>query len=745
MSPYDAALFHDDYLFSGQGLAMKGRGVICRENVIANANQGVGIINMNPSITNHDRVDAEALATFRTGFLIDQFPLSQNGYSIEGDGVMPVEVALIMENTTVIDCYQGLRSIERDMGVNHESRSVFDGFIAWGISQGLSIVYQADYSFKDVFISGRNNTSSVGAFLWKHSHNHVFENIKMVDLAYGVMVSKLVESGNGLLKTRNNGVTPWYFIDLTTENVGEFYQILKEDPSTATVYTEHSDNPIHLASSELVSRPVTFTILDSTELVVDYTTNDFRFEIDGIITDDLGSYDMGIKQAEAQGTLRLDYPQRIYEFASQAKFEEYLSNHSVYKDVSDNNQLYFIIHELLPNRRDYQYTSFPIRIKIMNAPNTGVFANPQVENATALLPKNQLISRNATITQSSTATGLTYDGEAIDPTASKAIDGNNNGRINCQIFQRGLVPLGSFSQTQQETEPWIELDLGEEKLIDYIDIWNTVELNGVDIETNSTTFQDFYVLISSVPFNTSSLTTARGVADYEYYEPTFMTVAKRKLSLNNLNTVGRYVRIQAVGNTVLKLAEIEVIGKTNAVQLPVELLSFEASAASNEQRISQLRWITISEINTQQFDIQHATSPEQFKTIETKVARGTISTTTSYKVDHLTPKLGKNYYRLKMIDWDGHTEYSPIRIVEFEENNLTFTVYPNPSQGNIVLEFSQPERINFIEIYNAQGQLIDTQNNLSATTLSLNYPSGVYTIIIKGNNHKVWTKRVIIL
>ncbi|TXG36066.1 T9SS type A sorting domain-containing protein [Seonamhaeicola maritimus] len=551
---YEAALFHDDYLFSGQGLAMKGRTVVCRGNVIANANQGVGVINMNPAINNLDRVDALALAN-RPGYEVDNFPLSVNGYSAEGDGVMPVEAALIMENTTTIWCYQGLRSIERDMGVNHESRSVFDGFKAWGVNQGLSIVYQADYSFKDVYISGKN-MNAIGVFLWKHSHNQTFDNIKMQDLGYGVTVSRLVESGNGELKTRNNGFTPWYFIDLETTNVTEFYQIEKEDPGTTTIYTEHGDNTIHLSSSDFVNRPTTFTVLDSTGLVVDYATNDFRFEIDGIITDDFGSYDMGIKQAPAQGTLRLDYPKRIYEFASQAKFEEYLSNNEVYKD--ENDAFYFILNESLPNRRTYQYTKFPVRVNILNAPASGVYSSVKLETPSALAPKHQIISRFATVTQSSTDTSITHESEDIDASPEKAIDGNTNGRINVQLYQRGLVPVGSFSSTNIENEPWFDLDLGELKVIDFIDIWNTVELNGSDIEPVSSHFKDFYVLISDVPFIDSSLASSRALADYEYLKN---STPVRKFSLNNLGALGRYVRIQAIGYNKLKFAEVEIIGK----------------------------------------------------------------------------------------------------------------------------------------------------------------------------------------
>lgn len=559
--PYTAAVFYDDYLYSGQGLAMKGRAVVCRGNVIANAYNGVGIINMNPSVNNLDRVDALALAAFRPNFQFNQFPLSINGYSIEGDGVMPVEVALIMENTTIVGCSQGLRFIEREMGVNHESRSVFDGFIAWGVNQGLSITYQADYSFKDVFISGKNSTA-LGVYLWKHSHNHVFENIKLVDLEYGITVSKLVESGNGQLKTRNNGFTPWYFINLTTENVGTFYEIVKEDPSTTTSYTEHSDNPIHLNSTDLVARPTTFTIQpDSSDLEVDYAAGDFRFEIDGYVTDDLGSYHFGIEQALAQGNLRLGYPARIYEFASVARFEAYLGQHGVYQDTANGNQLYFIVEELVPNRRTYEYTSFPIRININNAPSTGIFANPQIEHPSNFAPKWELVSLpdlGTTVTQSSTNTTASYGGFPIDAGAHKAIDGNNNGRVNAQIFQRGLVPLGSFSETNTELEPWYDMDLGDIHDIAFIDVWNTVELNGGAIETMSSHFTDFYVLVSDTAFGNRSLAAARQLADYEYHNS---NPPARKFSLNNLNARGRYIRIQAVGNTKVKLAEVEVIGK----------------------------------------------------------------------------------------------------------------------------------------------------------------------------------------
>jgi hypothetical protein len=569
--PYTASLHHDDYLFSGQGLAMKGRAVLCKNNVIANAKRGVGVINMNNSINNLDRLDAKALATSRVGYEVDNFPLSVNGYSKEGDGVIPSEASLIMENTIVINSNIGLRSIERDMGVNHESRSIFDKFKVWGANTGILINYQADYSFKDVYISGKNTNTSLGIDMWKHSHNQTYENIKLEDLKYGIQVSKVVLGTSPGPKTRNNGFTPWIFLNLETVNVDEFYELTKDEVSANYTfnYAEHADNPIHLGTNDISERPTTFTITDNSTLSIDYNEtgeNALRFEVDGIITDDYGSYKMGIQQALAQGNLREGYPTRIYQFASKSKFEEYLSEKGVYKDENDNDQLYFIIEESLPNRRSFKYTKFLVRIKILNAPSTGVFANPLVEITSKLAPKYQLISRLATVSQSSTNADITYnDGthgeEIITLEAEKAIDGNNNGRINAQYYQRGLVPVGSFSQTELTAEPYYDLDFRELKTIEYFDIWNTVELNGTAIETVSNHFKNFSVFISSTPFTGTTFLESKNQADYEYVKDETPT---RKFSKNNLGIIGRYMRIHSFHSTnqILKFAEIEVVGKT---------------------------------------------------------------------------------------------------------------------------------------------------------------------------------------
>lgn len=581
---YESSLYYDDILFSGVGLGMKGRAVLCKNNVITDAKFGVRVINFNNSITNLDRVDTQALATTRPGYQVDNFPLNVNGYSKYGDNVLPLEASLIMENTTVIDCNTAMKSIERDMGVNHESRSIFDGFIGWGVKTGLGITYQADYSYKDVYISGDGSSNTLGIDLWKHSHNQSFDNITLADLTYGIKVSRLVLNNNTSSttigpKVRNNGFTPWLFIDFNySDNVTNLYELEIDNPTTnpSYVYGQCTDNTIILPGSEFTARPTTFTLKN--DPTIDYTSTGetaLRFMVDGYITDDFGVYDMGIQQSLAQGDLRLGYPERIYQFASQAKFIEYLNANGVYKDEDNGDQLYFIVNESLPNRRTFDYTTFPVRVKILNAPGTAPFNNPQVESTSALAPKNKLISISATVTQSSTEPNSSYnDGFSVEGDKpvnfipQNAVDGNNNGRINVNYYQRDLIPfVGSQSKTQRQFQPWYELDFGELKTIESFDLWNTVDLpaNGQDEETISSGFNNFYVFISDTPFSSMSAqdtATLITESDYAYLHTGGI---KRKVSQDGLSVVGRYMRIQSnrtSTNAFLGFAEIEVIGST---------------------------------------------------------------------------------------------------------------------------------------------------------------------------------------
>ncbi|MGB0861482.1 MAG: discoidin domain-containing protein [Saprospiraceae bacterium] len=129
---------------------------------------------------------------------------------------------------------------------------------------------------------------------------------------------------------------------------------------------------------------------------------------------------------------------------------------------------------------------------------------------------------------------------------------------NVHVHQYGLLPIGSSAITEIELEPWFDLDLGEKKIIEHIDIWNTVELNGHQKELLSTHFRNFYVLVSDVPFTNMDLAAARANANHEYYKDGKVL---RWYHLDDLNIKGRYIRLQGEGFTKIGIAEIDVIGR----------------------------------------------------------------------------------------------------------------------------------------------------------------------------------------
>lgn len=116
-----------------------------------------------------------------------------------------------------------------------------------------------------------------------------------------------------------------------------------------------------------------------------------------------------------------------------------------------------------------------------------------------------------------------------------------------------------------------------------------------------------------------------------------------------------------------------------AAIMPVELLWFNGHA---EQGINLLTWETASEINTRDFEIERSVDGEVFERLGHAKAEGTNS---RYEFEDGRPKMGNNYYRLKINDWDGSFNYSNI-VVLSKNGDERFKIYPNPVTDRLFLE-----------------------------------------------------------
>ena len=138
--------------------------------------------------------------------------------------------------------------------------------------------------------------------------------------------------------------------------------------------------------------------------------------------------------------------------------------------------------------------------------------------------------------------------------------------------------------------------------------------------------------------------------------------------------------------------------------LPIQLIFFKARQAGASHL---LEWATASELNFDFFSIERSTDGINFKEIEQVKGHGTSLERIDYSFEYRNPTLGKNYYRLKSVDFDGSSEYSGVAFVE-HKGDKTFAVAPNPSSGSSISVFMNfiPEENTYVTIFNNSGTVL---------------------------------------
>lgn len=111
--------------------------------------------------------------------------------------------------------------------------------------------------------------------------------------------------------------------------------------------------------------------------------------------------------------------------------------------------------------------------------------------------------------------------------------------------------------------------------------------------------------------------------------------------------------------------------------LPLHLIAFDVMKQGKQ---ALLLWTTENEINTSQYIIERSGNGRDFTTIGNETALNSAGRLNYQHTDPL-PFSGWNYYRLKMVDKDGHYSYSPVRKLNFDAAEEDVRVYPNPLTG----------------------------------------------------------------
>ncbi|HEV7329929.1 MAG TPA: S8 family serine peptidase [Flavisolibacter sp.] len=180
-------------------------------------------------------------------------------------------------------------------------------------------------------------------------------------------------------------------------------------------------------------------------------------------------------------------------------------------------------------------------------------------------------------------------------------------------------------------------------------------------------------------------------------------------------------------------------GTDQLTPLPVKLMNLTALRQGADVL---LQWKVGSESNVTRYEIEVARGTEamqaaRYEKIGEVASAGNTTAVREYSfTDTETDKFGTRYYRLKIVNADGTFQYSPVRLVLFEEAVL-WQVYPNPGSGlfSLFYQLSNNARLD-ARLYDTRGRLVKEFSSaatgfpqkLNIDISANNYASGIYLL-----------------
>ena len=164
------------------------------------------------------------------------------------------------------------------------------------------------------------------------------------------------------------------------------------------------------------------------------------------------------------------------------------------------------------------------------------------------------------------------------------------------------------------------------------------------------------------------------------------------------------------------------------IALPIKLISFTADSYQDNSVLCN--WVTASEINNDYFTLEKSTDAINFSPFAIVDGAGNSSQTLNYQYIDYELYRNLSYYRLKQTDFDGNFTYSQvISVVNQQINQSTLNVYPNPSNGKVVVALGSGGWQS-IECYNVLGEKLGSWNldlDMKEITIDISsYSKGMY-------------------
>lgn len=203
-----------------------------------------------------------------------------------------------------------------------------------------------------------------------------------------------------------------------------------------------------------------------------------------------------------------------------------------------------------------------------------------------------------------------------------------------------------------------------------------------------------------------------------------------------VNDATHYVYKDLASSTTFSAVTAATLGA-----LPVVLTDF---TVQKEGEISQLTWKTVTEINSDYFEVQRSGDGKYWTPLSQIHAWNESRIVRNYFYNDAKPLSGLNYYRLKMVDKSGQFAYSKIESLRFE-NKIGTELYPNPVVEKLKIKVDDWAMINGVKLLNTQGKTVfESDNSIAAREIDMKkFPSGIYMVQVTRTNGSVNVLKVI--
>ncbi|MFC4231379.1 T9SS type A sorting domain-containing protein [Parasediminibacterium paludis] len=188
----------------------------------------------------------------------------------------------------------------------------------------------------------------------------------------------------------------------------------------------------------------------------------------------------------------------------------------------------------------------------------------------------------------------------------------------------------------------------------------------------------------------------------------------------------------------LRIASVSI---TENQPLPVTIKSFAAKPFRTNNVL--LNWQVSNEVNLNTYIVERSNNGSSFLEITSVNAINVAG----YNYTDGHPLLGKNYYRLKLLNQDGSFSYSSVELVDIA-NQSSMQLFPNPAKDLLEVRFTKlTADIATLRLLNYTGQAVKTviAGNVNQANISLSLEglaSGLYSLQLLNNGQQISTQKI---